>query len=74
MVSTDGSYLNNEITRVFFLLSYLNGIEMINVSHKNLFAGASSACLGDEGLSESWFEEQMDDEGLVTEEKARKPW
>lgn len=42
--------------------------------HKNWFAGASSACLGDEGLSESWFEEQMDDEGLVTEEKARKPW
>lgn len=42
--------------------------------HKNLFAGASPACLGDEGLSESWFEEQMDDEGLVTEEKARKPW
>lgn len=42
--------------------------------HENLFAGASSACLGDEGLSESWFEEQMDDEGLVTEEKARKPW
>lgn len=40
----------------------------------NVFAGASSACLGDEELSDSWFEEQMDDEGLVTEEKARKPW
>lgn len=36
--------------------------------------GVSSACPGDEGLSESWFEEQMDDEGLVTEEKAKKPW
>lgn len=42
--------------------------------HKTLFAGASSACPGDEGLIESWFEEQMDDEGLPTEEKAPKPW
>lgn len=37
------------------------------------FTGASSAC-DDEGLIESWFEEQMDDEGLVSEDKAKKPW
>lgn len=48
---------------------------MINVLLKHdSITEASSACPGDEGLSESWFEEQMDDEGFITEEKAKKPW
>lgn len=40
----------------------------------NLNTGAASACPLDEGLNESWFEEQMDNEDLVTEEKPKKPW
>ncbi len=34
----------------------------------------TSACPVEEALDESWFAEQMDrDEGLVTEDKSKKP-
>lgn len=38
----------------------------------NSTTGVASACPIDEGLNESWFEEQMENEGLVTEEKSKK--
>lgn len=33
----------------------------------------TSACPVDETLDESWFAEQMDNEGLVKEDKFKKP-
>lgn len=42
--------------------------------NRNLNTGVASACQLDEGLNECWFEEQMDNEDLVTEEKPQKPW
>lgn len=40
----------------------------------NLNTGVASACQLDEGLNACWFEEEMDNEDLVTEEKPQKPW
>lgn len=46
---------------------------ILNKCSRDAATGASSACSVHEELDDSWFEEQMGDEGLVSEEKAKKP-
>ncbi|KAM9366704.1 DNA replication ATP-dependent helicase/nuclease DNA2 [Symphorus nematophorus] len=43
-------------------------------THTHLDEGMTSVCPVEERLNESWFTEQMDNEGLVTKDKPKKPW